>query len=62
MRWAAGEVVHRAWDEVQELGAIGPRHPARHAASAAFGDGSVICFPPTALVNERYIQHRAATR
>ena len=54
VRWAAGEVVHRAWEEVQELGAIGPR-TRRGRKFGAFGDGSVICFPPAALVNERYI-------
>ena len=54
VRWAAGEVVHRAWEEVQELGAIGPR-TRRGRRFGAFGEGSVICFPPAALVNERYI-------
>jgi acetyltransferase-like isoleucine patch superfamily enzyme len=55
VRWAAGEVVHRAWEEIQELGAIGPR-TRRGRRFGAFGDGSVICFPPAAIVNERYIQ------
>ena len=60
VRWAAGEVVHRAWEEVQELGAIGPR-TRRGRRFGAFGDGSVICFPPPALVNERYIRIGAGT-
>jgi acetyltransferase-like isoleucine patch superfamily enzyme len=60
VRWAAGEVVHRAWEEVQELGAIGPR-TRRGRRFGAFGDGSVICFPPAALVNERYIHIGAGT-
>jgi acetyltransferase-like isoleucine patch superfamily enzyme len=46
--------VHRAWEEIQELGAIGPR-TRRGRRFGAFGDASVICFPPAALVNERYI-------
>ena len=53
-KWAVGELVHRAWEEVQELGAIGPG-TRRGKRFGAFGDGSVICFPATALVNERYI-------
>jgi acetyltransferase-like isoleucine patch superfamily enzyme len=55
MKWAAGELVHRAWEEVQELGAIGPA-TRRGKRFGAFGPGSVICFPATALVNERYIR------
>ena len=54
-KWAAGELVHRAWDAVQELGAIGPS-TRRGKRFGAFGAGSVICFPATALVNERYIR------
>ena len=54
-KWGAGELVHRAWEELQELGAIGPR-TRRGKRFGAFGDGSVICFPPTAIVNERYIR------
>ena len=44
------------------LGAIGPRHADAARRFGAFGDGSVICFPPTALVNERYIHIGAGTR
>ena len=53
-------VVHRGWEQVQELGAIGPR-TRRGRRFGAFGDDSVICFPPTALVNERYIHIGAGT-
>ncbi len=56
----ANELVHRAWDEIQELGAIGPTSR-RGRRFGAFGDGSAICFPPTALVNERYIRIGAGT-
>jgi acetyltransferase-like isoleucine patch superfamily enzyme len=60
VRWAVGEVVHRVWHEVQELGAIGPG-TRRGRRFGAFGDGSVMCFPPAALINERYIHIGAGT-
>ena len=56
----AGELVHRGWEEIQELGAIGPSSR-RGRRFGAFGEGSVICFPATALVNERYIRIGAGT-
>jgi acetyltransferase-like isoleucine patch superfamily enzyme len=52
---AGGDAVHWAWDGVVELGAIGPESR-RGRRFGAFGDRSVICFPPTAIVNERYIR------
>jgi acetyltransferase-like isoleucine patch superfamily enzyme len=60
LKRAGGELVRWAWDGAVELGAIGPdsRHGRRFGA---FGAGSVICFPPTALVNERYIRIGAGT-
>jgi acetyltransferase-like isoleucine patch superfamily enzyme len=51
---AAGEVVHRGWETAIELGAIGPQ-TRRGRRFGRFGDGSVICFPPNTLFNERYI-------
>jgi acetyltransferase-like isoleucine patch superfamily enzyme len=51
---AAGEVVQSTWAAAIELGAIGP-HSRRARRFGRFGDGSVICFPPNALFNERYI-------
>jgi acetyltransferase-like isoleucine patch superfamily enzyme len=51
---AAGEVVRWAWDGAVELGAIGP-DSRRGRRFGTFGSRSVICFPVTALVNERYI-------
>ena len=53
-KWAAGEVVHRAWEEIQELGAIGPRHPAGRALRSVRRRQRHL-LPATALVNERYI-------
>jgi acetyltransferase-like isoleucine patch superfamily enzyme len=59
-RHAAGEVVHRAWDEVQELGAIRPG-TRRARRFGSFGVDSLICFPPAAILNERYIHIGAGT-
>ena len=56
----AGEVVRWAWDGAVELGAIGPDRR-RGRRFGAFGAGSVICFPPTAIVNERSIHIGAGT-
>ena len=60
LKRAGGEVVRWAWDGMVELGAIGP-DSRRGRRFGAFGAGSVICFPPTALVNERYIRIGAGT-
>lgn len=54
LRWAAGEVVHRAWESAVELGAIGP-DTRRGARFGRIGPNSVICFPPNSLFNEQYI-------
>ncbi len=43
-----------------ELGAIGPDHP-RARRFGAFGEGSLLAFPPGALFNERYIRIGAHT-
>ncbi|MGA7758349.1 MAG: acyltransferase [Ilumatobacteraceae bacterium] len=51
---ASGELVIRAWEAAVELGAIGP-DTRRGRRFGAFGPGSVICFPPNAIFNERYI-------
>ena len=60
LKRAGGEAVRWAWDAAVELGAIGP-DTRRGRRFGAFGKGSVICFPPTALVNERYIRIGAGT-
>jgi acetyltransferase-like isoleucine patch superfamily enzyme len=54
VRRGAGEVVLWGWDTLRELGAIGP-DCRRGRRFGRFGERSVICFPATALVNERYI-------
>ncbi len=56
----AGELVHRGWEQIQELGAIGPQSR-RGRRFGAFGERSVICFPAAALVNERYIRIGSGT-
>ena len=56
----AAEGVHAAWDEIVELGAIGP-DSRRGRRFGAFGKGSVICFPPATIFNERYIRIGTAT-
>ena len=48
------------WDGVVELGAIGP-DSRRGRRFGAFGTGSVICFPPATIFNERYIHIGSGT-
>ena len=59
-KWAVSELVHRAWEQVRDVGMIGPR-TRRGRRFGAFGERSAICFPPAALVNERYIHIGAGT-
>jgi acetyltransferase-like isoleucine patch superfamily enzyme len=44
----------------RRFGAIGPA-TTRGRRFGAFGEGSIICFPPTALLNEQYIRIGAHT-
>jgi acetyltransferase-like isoleucine patch superfamily enzyme len=60
VRRVAGDLVQSAWDRVQRLGTIGPRHR-RARRFRFFGDGSAICFPVTALYGEHYIRLGAHT-
>jgi acetyltransferase-like isoleucine patch superfamily enzyme len=57
---AAGEVVRWAWERAVQVGAIGPRTRAGRAFQH-FGEGSVICFPASALVNTYGIAIGAGT-
>jgi len=54
LKRTGGVAVRWAWDGMVELGALGP-DTRRGRRFGSFGDGSVICFPPTAIVNERYV-------
>ncbi len=60
LKRAAGEAVRRGWDQVVELGAIGP-DTALGRRFGHFGPGSVICFPTNTIFNEQYIQIGAGT-
>ena len=53
-RRLAATVIDRAWTWVTELGAAGPDDP-RARRFGHFGEGSLLCFPPGAVYNERYI-------
>ena len=55
-----GEAIHRVHDLAVAWAAIGPDTP-RGRRFGAFGDGSVICFPPTTIMNERYIRIGSGT-
>jgi acetyltransferase-like isoleucine patch superfamily enzyme len=57
---AFGEVVHRAREVACEWAAIGP-DTRRGRRFGGFGAGSVIAFPPTTIMNERYIRIGAGT-
>jgi acetyltransferase-like isoleucine patch superfamily enzyme len=55
-----GEGIFRAREIAVEWAAIGP-DTVRGRRFGAFGEGSVICFPPTTIMNERYIRIGAGT-
>jgi acetyltransferase-like isoleucine patch superfamily enzyme len=54
------ELMHRGLEWAQRRGAIGPGSR-RGRSFGAFGEGSMICFPPAAIVNARYIRIGAGT-
>ena len=54
------EVMHRGLEWARRHGAIGP-DSRRGRRFGAFGAGSMICFPPAAIVNARYIRVGAGT-
>ena len=57
---AAGGAVHSLRDVMAEWAAIGPGSR-RGRRFGAFGERSVICFPPTTIMNEHYIRIGADT-
>jgi acetyltransferase-like isoleucine patch superfamily enzyme len=59
-RRVAAAAIDVAWTWVTDLGAIGPNHP-RARRFGAFGEGSLIAFPPGAIFNERWIRIGAHT-
>jgi len=60
LKRGGSELMHRGLEAARHLGAIGP-DTRRGRKFGAFGERSVICFPPTTLVNERYIRIGANT-
>lgn len=57
---AAAEGLRRTWDWASFAAAIGPDHP-RARRFAAFGEGTLVAFPPGTVYNERYIALGAGT-
>lgn len=55
-----GEMIQRSYEAATAWAAIGP-HSVRGRRFGAFGAGSVICFPYTTIMNERFIQIGAGT-
>jgi acetyltransferase-like isoleucine patch superfamily enzyme len=55
VRRMAAVAIDVGWSWVCDLGAIGPNHP-RARRFGAFGEGSLIAFPPGAIFNERWIR------
>jgi acetyltransferase-like isoleucine patch superfamily enzyme len=57
---AVGDAIHATWAAIEHYGAIGPRHR-RARRFHAFGDGSMIAFPPTVIFGEGRISVGRAT-
>ncbi len=55
-----GSVARAAWRGASRVGSIGPNSGAARRFGA-FGDGSIICFPASTILNERYIRIGDAT-
>lgn len=53
-RRLASLLLNEVWSRVTELGAVGPDDAAARRFGS-FGEGSLLCFPPGAVYNERYI-------
>lgn len=49
-----GDTIANCWKSLSTLAAIGP-DSRRAKRFGAFGDHSIICFPPTTIFNEQYI-------
>ncbi|CAM9887747.1 unnamed protein product [Phaeothamnion confervicola] len=53
-------LARRGWDAFTRWAAIGP-HDEAGKRFGRFGDGSIICFPPNTIFNERYIHIGSGT-
>ena len=50
-----GDAVAWCWDRLSVIASVGPKSR-RGRRFGAFGEGSIICFPVTSLMNERHIE------
>jgi len=50
-----GDAVAWCWDRLSVIASVGPKS-LRGRRFGAFGEGSIICFPATSLMNERFIE------
>ena len=50
-----GDAVAWCWDRLSVIASVGPSSR-RGRRFGAFGEGSIICFPATSLMNERFIE------
>ena len=55
LRTWVGDIIADCWKALTSLAAIGP-DSRRAKLFGAFGTHSIICFPPTTIFNERFIQ------
>ncbi|NBS29557.1 MAG: acyltransferase [Actinobacteria bacterium] len=56
----AGDAIAALWERLSVIAAVGPASR-RGKKFGAFGEGSIICFPPTSLMNEQYIEIGSGT-
>jgi len=50
-----GDAVAWCWERLSVIASVGPKSR-RGRRFGAFGEGSIICFPATSLMNERFIE------
>ncbi|MEC7434290.1 MAG: DapH/DapD/GlmU-related protein [Actinomycetota bacterium] len=55
MMTRVGDAVAWCWDRLSVIASVGPKSR-RGRRFGAFGEGSIICFPATSLMNERFIE------
>lgn len=55
MMAGVGDAVAWCWDRLSVIASVGPKSR-RGRRFGAFGEGSIICFPATSLMNERHIE------
>ncbi len=60
VRRASAEALRRGWEWASFAAAVGPCDP-RARRFAAFGEGSLLAFPPGTIYNERYIEVGSGT-